>query len=72
MKREEGIVKALEEIIDQNGVNYLTDEPAPDGELYGSQGRHRRTYACPGGKFFRESAGQFHLSGLDRYSIPHV
>ena len=27
MKQEEGIVKALKETIDQNGPNYLTDEP---------------------------------------------
>ena len=41
------------------------DEPAPNGELYSSQGRHLRSDTCPGSKPCRKSAGKLHLSRLD-------
>ena len=39
------------------------DEPAPDGELHGGQGGHRRPDPCPGSEPGGPGAGQLHLPG---------
>ena len=44
-------------------------EPATDGELYGSQGRHSCTYPCVGGEPCWSCSRQLHFTRLDRHRL---